>query len=290
MVSVMTSGGAELWYSRVGGDGPGVVLLAGATNQAILWEPPFTDPLVEAGYQVVTFDWRDVGLSTWRSFREHPYSGADFVDDVIRIIDDVAQEQAGFERVHLIGYSMGGMVAQFLAGLHPDRVASLTTMSSGYAPAPLREPTRRRDEVWAFLANEKPAPGDVESYLLRQWRVLCGGGVEFDEAEWFARVSAWVARGHNVRCPHFATVAYERTVEGWVSDTDQRAAIVQRIKAPTLVIHGDDDGMFTPGNAEAIAAAVPQASVRILPGRGHELFVNPLREIHAAVLTHIGQA
>jgi pimeloyl-ACP methyl ester carboxylesterase len=255
-----------------------------------LWESSFVDPLLEAGYQVVTFDWRDVGLSTWRSFRETPYTGADLVEDVVSIIDDVGRDHPGFDRVHLIGYSMGGMVAQFIAGLYPERVLTLTTLSSGYAPAVVRESTPKSSEVWDFLASEKPDSDDIEAYLLRQWRVVCGRGFVFDDDAWSARIASWVARGHNPRCPHFRTVPYEKTVDGWISNVDERTAIVQRISVPTLVMHGDDDGMFTPGNADAIAAAVPHARVKMLAGRGHETFVEPLDEIRSEILAHLARA
>lgn len=289
MARVVVAPGTELWYERVGGSGPAVVLLAGATNQAILWEPSFVDPLVGAGYQVVTFDWRDVGLSTWRSFRETPYSSADLVDDVMSIIDDVGREHAGFDRVHLIGYSMGGAIAQLVAGLYPERVLSLTTLSGGYAPSIVRETTPRSEAVWGFLAGEKPGADDLDAYLLRQWRVMCGRGFVFDDDAWSARIASWLARGHNPRCPHFRIVDYDQSVEGWPSDKAERTAIVQRISAPTLVMHGDDDGMFTPGNANAIAAAIPHARLKMLAGRGHETFVEPLDEVHTEIMAHLAR-
>jgi pimeloyl-ACP methyl ester carboxylesterase len=293
VATVTVEPGVDIWYEVAGREGPAVVLLAGATFQAVQWEPAFVEPIVAAGYQVVRFDWRDVGSSTWRSFREHPYTGVDFVDDVIAIIDDAGLHSTGFEQVHLVGFSMGGVIAQLLAGLHPERVRSLTTLSAGFAGDFVREDTPRYREVWSYLTSEKPAgPGDeeLESFLLGQWRGLCGKAVDFDEAAWRERIRSWIARGHNPRCPHMRTPAYEQTTGEWIGDPDGRTAVVRRVTAPTLVVHGDDDGMFTLGNAHAICDAVPHAELHVLSGRGHDLFVDPLEPVHELLLAFLARS
>jgi pimeloyl-ACP methyl ester carboxylesterase len=285
---VGTDPGVEIWYDVTGVAGTPVVLLAGAASQAIQWEPPFIDPIVARGHRVVRFDWRDVGLSTWRSYREHPYTGADLAADMIAVIDDAGRTHPGFDRVHLVGFSMGGLVAQLVAGLHPERVRSLTTLSTGFAGQVVVDESPRYREVWEFLANERAAgPDDLESFLLRQWRLMSGCDIEFDEPAWRERIRAWVERGHNARCPHFAAPAYERTTGEWVGDPVARTEVVRRIACPTLVLHGDDDGMFAPGNAAAIAETVPHAEVHLLPGRGHDLFVEPLAPVHDLLLAHL---
>lgn len=256
--------GVTLWAELVGdGDGEVVVLLAGMAMQATAWEDAFIRPFLAAGLRVLRFDWRDIGLSTWRSFREHPYRMDDLADDVIRVADAFS-----CERFHLLGFSMGGCVAQLAAVSSPDRLLTLTLLSSGFASPIELTRTDRGTAIFASYAQPRPA-SDEEAIerQLEQWRLMTGRGADFDEDSWRRRVQGWVERGQNLSCPHLR-------LRDHVFGVDRTAALAQ-LDFPTLVLHGTDDPMFPHRHGEAIAATIPTACLELLEGRGHEVFTDP---------------
>jgi pimeloyl-ACP methyl ester carboxylesterase len=274
--------GWDIWFDVHGADGPPVVLLSGAALQAILWEPEWFAPLLDAGYRVVRIDWRDMGLSTWGDFRERPYRLADLARDVPAVLD-----AAGIEQAHVVGFSMGGIVAQLVAVLHPERLASLTTLAAGFAGGMRLMDTPKSEAVYGYLTGPRPAPDELASWLVGQWRIAAGRGFVFDEDEWEARVGRWMARGQNPRCPHMRIPAYEQRLADPAMASEAITAALGAVAVPTLVVNGDDDGTFTPVNAELIAATVPGARHVVLPGRGHDLFCDPTGEITGLLLDHL---
>ena len=256
--------GLTLWAELLGeDDGEVVVLLAGMAMQATAWEDAFMSPFLARGLRVLRFDWRDIGLSTWRSFREHPYRMDDLADDVVRVADAF-----GCERFHLLGFSMGGCVAQMTALSAPDRLRSLTLLSSGFA-SPI-ELTRSERGTAIFASYAKPRPTSDEEVIerqLEQWRLMAGRAADFDETEWRRRVDGWVQRGQNLSCPHLR-------LRDHVFGVDRTDAL-RRLAVPTLVLHGTDDPMFPHRHGEAIGANIPNARLELLEGRGHEVFTDP---------------
>ena len=255
------------------GAGRWAFLLAGMATQSTMWEPPFVSRLVERGISAVRFDWRDIGRSTWRSYREHPYGPDTFVSDVFAVADAIDAHD-----VDIVGFSMGGCIAQIAALTRPDRIRTLTTLSSGFAsPAKVDRPPRG-DQLMAMYALARPADeGEVRSRLLEQWRLMYGQGVEFDEAAWGERIRSWIERGQNPSCPHMR-------MRDEILGTDRTPAFAQ-LEVPTLVLHGLDDPMFPHGHGCALADAVPNATLELLAGRGHDLPFDP--EIANRIADHI---
>ena len=129
------SNGIELYYESFGKpSNPAIVLIMGLDAQCVIWSMGFIEPLVKAGYNVVRFDNRDIGLSTWIDdwYRSTPYTLEDMAADTVGLLDALQIKKA-----HIMGASMGGMIAQRVAISYPERVLSLTSiMSSGYVLNP----------------------------------------------------------------------------------------------------------------------------------------------------------
>lgn len=172
----------DLWYDVHGSGDTTVLLLAGAACQATQWEPAFFEPLIELGHRVIRFDWRDTGLSTWADFRDRPYTVDDLVDDAIAVLDD-----AEIAAAHLVGFSMGGLIAQGAAVHHPERVRSLTLLASGYYGGMLFEDTDQSRALAAFFGRPRPGPDELEDWLVEQWRTLAGSRFEFVDDDWQRR-------------------------------------------------------------------------------------------------------
>jgi pimeloyl-ACP methyl ester carboxylesterase len=256
--------GIEVWAERTTQGGEPVLLLTGATLQAIAWEPVFTDVLEDAGFDLVRFDWRDVGKTTWRRFKEQPYTAESLVDDAARVLDAF-----GISKAHVVGFSMGGIMGQLLAVRHPERVRSLTTMASGFASARGNDfrNGERRSKLFEVLSLPRPESSTQGvQRLVEQWRHLCGRAWRFDESEWSARARGWVERGHNWSCPHL------RLWAGVASEDREEAFRASPL--PVLVIHGTDEAMFPLPHGEAIAAAFPNADMVRLEDRGHDIHLD----------------
>lgn len=261
---VRVDDGVEIWAQRSAVQGAPVLLLTGATLQATAWEPSFTDVLHGAGFDTIRFDWRDVGLSTWRRYRDHPYTASTLAEDGVAVLDAF-----GVSASHVVGFSMGGIIAQLIAAMHPTRVKSLTVMASGFASARGEriQDNARSSELLAVLARPRPETrSDQVERLVEQWRHLCGRASPFDVDEWRHRAEQWVERGQNWSCPHlrlWPTIVAE--------DREQTFA---NLHVPTLVIHGDDEAMFSLEHGRAISAAFPDAELVVLEGRGHEIHLD----------------
>jgi pimeloyl-ACP methyl ester carboxylesterase len=131
--------------------------------------------------------------------------------------------------------------------------------------------------------------------LLVEWfmdrhRLLASSSRPFDDDEWRTRIQGWVDRGHNRRCPHLRVWRREHDRCSPLVDPEFCAALLRRIAVPTLSLHGDEDLLIPPQNGEALPAMIPAARARHLPGRGHDLYVDPTGEITDLVVDHIGRA
>ncbi|HYA68546.1 MAG TPA: alpha/beta hydrolase [Acidimicrobiales bacterium] len=268
---VVAVGQRLLWAERMGSpDLPTALLLAGAAMQAITWEPCFVEPILHSGRSVIRFDWRDIGLSSWVRFQDLPYSIDDLASDCLAVLDAF-----GVEIADLVGFSMGGCVAQLVALSAPERVRSLTLLSPGFASKIKADRGELGHKLLALLAE--PNPDDQEAQVRRQveqWRLLCGGAFHFEPTEWEDRARSWLERGQNLSCPHLRLGPEVFGVD--------RSEQLCRLAVRTQIFHGDDDPMFPLAHGLAIAQAVPQATISIYAGRGHDLHLD--REVAESVI------
>lgn len=262
--------GITIEYEQHGAGEP-LLLVMGLGGQLIDWPDGFVDELVSAGFQVTTFDNRDMGLST--EFDWEPPKQARAVAGAIArrpakagyTIVDMAADAAGLlealdiESAHLVGMSMGGMIAQQLTIDRPEMVRSLTSIMSNPGDG---KSGRIAGKVMAKMARmpeptrENAPARSVESFLL--W-----SGPHFDPVEHLARGEAGVARS-------FRPVGTQRQTAAIMASPDRTSGL-RNVTVPTLVIHGLVDKLVKPSGGIATAAAVPGSTLLMYPDMGHDL-------------------
>jgi pimeloyl-ACP methyl ester carboxylesterase len=274
----LTANGIRLAYDSFGHENDETVLLiAGLGTQRIRWTPAFCEALAARGFHVIRFDNRDTGGST--HLTDHPV--LDFValaatltagqrPQVPYTLHDMTADAVGLldalhiDRAHVVGRSMGGMIAQMLASEHSDRVLSLTSImsSTGNPALPGASP-----EVMALMMRPAPNPVDDEAgfiaHSLAFARRIAGTGYPFDEQAHRALVLEEIRRGH-------APGGFARHVAAMAVTGDRRAQLAT-ITAPALVIHGAEDPLILPVCGEDTAASIPGAEFMLIAGMGHEL-------------------
>lgn len=263
--------GIELAYERFGNpEDPTILLIMGLGMQMLGWDEDFCRLLAERGFQVVRFDNRDAGLSTkvgggrpnvilgaLGRHRSAPYRIADMADDAAGLIDHLE-----VERAHVVGASMGGMIAQTLAARHPDTVLSLTSIMSG--PGGRRTATMPRMSVIGTLLSRPPT--EREAYATHVAEIFERiGSPGYDHEPERLRNRTLLAYD---RC--FYPVGTARQLMAIIASGD-RTAELRRITCPTLAIHGRVDKLLPPAGSEAVADAVPGARLELIDGMGHDL-------------------
>ncbi len=286
------TGDIELHYEDLGDpNDPAVLLVMGLGAQLVLWHDDFCGKLVDLGYRVIRFDNRDVGLSTklhgqrpggrlipnlLRSFVGLPspcvYRLEDMADDAIAVLDHL-----GIERAHVVGASMGGMIAQIVAARYPQRTAGLGIIFSSNNSALLPPPAPK-----ALLSLIKGPPVNsprdvIVENSIRVSKII--GSPGYPKSDEQLRADA-IERYDRCFYPqgigrHFSAVLGS----GSLSRYDRQ------ITAPTVVIHGRADKLMRPAGGRAIADAIPGARLVLFDGMGHDLpeplFDDIVRELHA---------
>jgi len=282
-------GDVELCYETFGDpERPAVLLVMGLGTQMIGWHDDFCAELAARGFFVIRYDNRDVGRSsamgdptptTWqllrRSRKAASYSLDDMAADGMGLLDHL-----GIERAHVVGVSMGGMIAQLMAVRHPDRVLSLASIMSNTGalrtgqPSPkamrmlLRRPPRGREEfiesgVELFTAVGSPGfPRDEEEPRDLMARSYDRGGDPRGSAR---QLAAIIASGD--RTPLLATIG-----------------------APTVVVHGTRDKLVHPSGARATANAIPGARLVMVEGMGHDLPRGAWPQLISAIVDNAARA
>jgi pimeloyl-ACP methyl ester carboxylesterase len=269
------SNGLEFELEVVGDkQAPAVLLTMGLGMQLVAWPMALVDALVTAGYRVIRYDNRDIGLSSHldaagvpnmtlqilkhkMGFALHPaYRLHDMALDALGILDALDIESA-----HIVGVSMGGMISQRIAIAAPARVRSLTSvMSSSGAP---KLPGAKSHVASAMLARPKSAKlEDVVDHSLRLFQMIGSPGFPQDPKEMRERMTASAKRSY-----HPAGVA--RQLLAIVADT-QRYKDLAAITAATLVIHGTDDPLVPIACGKDTANRIPNADFVAIEGMGHD--------------------
>ena len=257
----VNAGGVDI-YVETRGDKAArpLLLLRGLGSQIVHWPPPLLDRLVERGFFVVTPDNRDAGLS--QKFEgggeggEAPYRLEDLARDHVGVLDAL-----GIARAHVLGISMGGMVAQIVAARWPGRVLTLASvMSSSGAPGlPRAAPRLRR----LLLADPPAGRRRAIAFTLRCDRAWGSPGFPFDEA----RRARLIARAYD-RC--WAPQGVKRQYAAILA-SGSRAGLLETVSAPTLVVHGRDDPLLPVEHGRDTAARIPAARLVEIEGMGHDL-------------------
>lgn len=265
--------GIDLFFDERG-EGEALVLVMGIGCQMIYWPEGFCDELASRGHRVVRFDHRDIGLS---SKLDHlgvppllptllsgffgqrivaPYGLEDMADDIAELLDHLDIDAA-----HIVGASMGGMIAQTMAFTHPERVRSLVSMMSttgqaghyihelGALRAILGKPPRSREEAVARGAEI--------------WRTIGSKGYPYDENAARDRAGRAWDRGNHPQ-------GFMRHL-GAIAHTGDRSSRLRFVRAPTLVVHGTADPLIRPIGGVLTQRAIPSARLELIEGMGHDL-------------------
>lgn len=289
----LPSRGLHLEYESHGdSDRPAVILVMGLGLQLVAWPAALIDAIVAAGYRVIVFDNRDIGLSSTGPLPQYtspplallahllhqeftpPYRIADMAADTLALADAL-----GLNCFDVVGVSLGGMVAQTLAARWPERVRSLTTIMSSAGPRTAPWPTPAL--LWRFL--QPPPRGALLDKKLDHFVALLQalGHVE-DPAE-LQRLRERLARSLQ-RAYNPAGAA--RQLLAVLADPD-RSEEVARIGCPTLIIHGADDPLVPLPAAHHLKALLPQARLEIIAGLGHYLPADKLPEIAQLIVEQL---
>ena len=248
--------GVDIEYETFGrDDAPALLLISGWGAQMVSWHDDFCRAAAARGYRAIRFDNRDVGLSS-KIEDGSSYALEDMADDAVGLMDHL-----GIARAHIMGASMGGMIAQVVAIRHPSRVLTLTSiMSNTGAPG-----VGGASEAAIAQMNSKPAASPEERIenSVASCRVTWGDTVEFPFDEELARWRAEVSEARS-----FYPIGWLR--QGMAMQaTGDRTEALHAVRVPTLVIHGDNDSLVHVSGGEATAAAIPGAELLIIEGMGH---------------------
>ncbi|MEU7004585.1 alpha/beta hydrolase [Nonomuraea sp. NPDC046570] len=243
---------------------PAILLISGAQASMDWWDDDFTARLAASGRYVIRYDTRDTGRSTTFPVGAPTYKQDDLLADAVGVLDAY-----GLAAAHIVGISMGGGIAQRLGIEHPERVLSLTLMSTspGGPGGPDNPDLPPISEALAKMFEE-PAPGPdwsdrdaVIAYFLAAEHAF-SGTIPVDED----RVRRTAGRAFD-RSPVPAAASNHWMIEGGEPIRPR----LGEITAPTLVLHGTEDPLFPYGHAETLAREIPGASLTPLPGMGHQM-------------------
>jgi pimeloyl-ACP methyl ester carboxylesterase len=263
-------GAVELVYETIGDpSGEPLLLVMGLGMQLIHWDRDLCEQLAERGFHVIRFDNRDAGLSTKISApvpnvmrlmaglpARVPYLLEDMASDALGLLDHLE-----IERAHVVGTSMGGMIAQTMAIRRPERVLSLGSMLSTTGDRRVGTPKLR---VWSLLLRQAPQGRDAYiAYFVRLFRMI--GSPDYPAEE--ERIRELAAATYD-RCHYPAGTARQLAA---ILASGSRTAGLRQLDVPTVVIHGRSDPLVPLRGGVATARAVPGAELITIAGMGHDM-------------------
>jgi len=262
--------GVELCYQEMGDpDGEPLLLIMGLATQMIAWDETFCGMLTERGYRVVRFDNRDIGRSTKISSAGTPnvldllvgrgkpeYRLRDMAADTVGLMDHL-----GIEAAHLVGASMGGMIAQCTAIGQPERVRSLCSIMSTTGSRRVGHPSYK---TFGLLLGKPPRKREAAiERVVKTFKTIGSPGYPFEEERIREIAGRSFDRGHSqagiARQVHAITASGDRTHQ------------LRKLDLPALVIHGRNDVLVNPSGGRATARAIPNARLKMIDGMGHDL-------------------
>ena len=283
---IIQANGIEICADSFGEtDAPPILLIMGASASMILWEDAFCHRLAEGGRFVIRFDNRDVGRTTVCPPGQPNYSMQDMADDAVSVLDFYGVEQA-----HIVGASMGGMIAQIVGIRHPQRVLTLVPIMSSPDPGAVTDamegkPTRYQlsppaDRILEMASSTHDVDWSNHSELLesrvRNFGLSVGSAHPYDESS-----RRDLFRREIERATNYQSSQNHQLVVGL---TDRWYEHLETIQAPTLVIHGTEDPILPFDHGQALADSIPDAQLMVLDGVGHELPEPEYDRVIAAIL------
>ena len=264
-------GEVELCYETFGDPrDPAMLLIMGLNTQMIAWPDELCAALADRGLHVIRFDNRDVGRSSRLSHLPPPtlrqlmtrdpraaaYTLEDMADDAVGLLDQLAIDSA-----HVVGASMGGMIAQVVALRHPDRVLSLTSIMSNTGARRSGQPALR---LYPLFVRRAPHDRDgFVEHVVRMFKAIGSPAFPLDEDA----VRDGAARAYD---RGLSAAGAGRQLAAVLAAQDRTLAL-RRLRVPTLVIHGTADRLVAPSGGRRTARAIPGARLLMIEGMGHDL-------------------
>ncbi len=293
MPVVNIKNGLEIAYDEFGdSSAPPMLLVMGLGTQMIAWPDPFCEGLAGHGFRVIRFDNRDVGLSTkfhdaespkmlgmWLKsklglrIRNAPYDLYDMAFDAVGLMDELQVPSA-----HVVGASMGGMIAQILGARHGERVRSLTSIMSTTGNPRLPGPTSEIRKQMFFARPKNPDRETLISHSMETLRMIGSPGYPSPDDELRSKVTRSMDRA-------FYPPGYVRHVAAIVAAGD-RSREVSEISVPTLVVHGADDPLVPVACGKDTVARIDGARFEVIAGMGHDLPTALIPELADLIGTH----
>ena len=276
-VPTVNANGMELYYEEVGAsDAPVILLIMGLGTQMIAWPDDFVNGLADEGFRVIRYDNRDIGLSSRLDGAAAPnliltllksriglsagvaYSLKDMAKDAVGLMDALDIPAA-----HIVGVSMGGMIAQNVAALHPTRTLSLTSVMSSSGAAGLPGPS---SELRKRMITKRPDNPTREEAVAAGTEML--KLISFPDP---ARApDAFEAAAGRAFDRSYNPLGAKRQLLAIITDTGRHGRLA-KVKAPTLVIHGAADPLVPLANSEDIARRIPGARLEVIEQMAHDL-------------------
>ena len=284
----------ELEYDHFGNPtDPALLLIMGFTAQMVAWDEEFCTQLANRGHFVIRFDNRDCGLSTklhgvpsnsdaviMAAMMESemppvPYTLSDMAADAMQVLDHL-----NIERAHIMGASMGGMIAQTVAIEHPHRTKTLISIMSQPGELTVGQPTQEAMELIVT-----PAPSDRDEYIAfaPKWQLWQSKKYRSDEVSRRNAIRDFDRSNYPEGGPRQMAAIYA---------SGSRAEGLQKLEVPTLVIHGTDDQLITPSGGERTAELIPNSTLIMVDDMGHDmpqplwpLYLDAISK-HTALVTH----
>jgi pimeloyl-ACP methyl ester carboxylesterase len=247
---------------------PAILLIMGLGTQMVAWREDFCRMLVDRGFFVIRYDNRDSGKSTsmegrpittrelvTKRVKSPPYTLAEMADDAIGLLDHL-----GIQRAHIVGASMGGMIAQHLAMRYPGRVITMTSIMSTTGGRLVGQP--KLAVLPLFLGRPSGGREDYIERAVKLFRAI-GSKKRFDED--YVREGAALSWDRGINPAGYGRQLAAITADG------SRAKRLRRVNVPTLVIHGKDDRLISPSGGKATAKAIKGAKLLMVDDMGHDL-------------------
>lgn len=266
-----SSQGHNIWFENIapiGASKGSVILIMGNGNDALTWPANFISNLTDAGYQVIRYDHRGTGLSTskekWK--KKNAYSLNGMALDVIAILDILKIDQA-----HIVGASMGGMIAQIVAIEYPNRTVSLTSIMSTGDPMDPTLPNMSNEIIsqmvgavlkHGFFGSKK---GQIKRQIIQK-RILMGNATGAIAVKTIAESSYYNLKkreGYNLMAARHHYQA--------ILNSNSRLVQLNQIKIPTLVVHGKKDPVIPYLHSEKLLKIIPEAGGLMIQNMGHDL-------------------
>ncbi len=283
--------GLEIYTESIGvPKDPPIILIMGAMNQGLFWYDSFCKVLADNGFYIIRFDHRDTGFSSVVDFQKNPYNLDDLTIDVVEILDGYKISKA-----HIVGISMGGYVGQLLAVNYPNRIKTLTLISTTADHRPYMDatmgnfnnkyelpyPNTKFIEYIEKSKNNLPKNDEeIRSNQIEGWKIFFGHELKKEDLDEIIKlVDLSNKRNKNKFSPFNHGLA--------VANSKERLETIKNIKSPTLIIHGENDICFPIEHGQFLYKNIPNSKLEIIGGMGHMFSLSESDDIALKILSNI---